>query len=74
MTPEQWLSRRVKESGIRQRFIVAKSGIDDFTENRFSFSLCGRRRIRVDEFLAVCRVIGANPMEYLDAKGEATSA
>ena len=63
MTPEQWLSKQIKEKGIKQRFIVENTGIPDFTEQRLSLSLTGRRGIKVDEFVAVCRVIGVNPLD-----------
>lgn len=61
MTPEQWLSDRIRESGMKQKFIAEKTGIPDFSAQKLSFALNGYRKIQVDEFLAVCAVIGISP-------------
>lgn len=63
MTPEQWIKEKIEEKGIKQSFIAEKSGIPGFTAQKLSFSLTGRRNIQVHEFIAVCRVIGVNPMD-----------
>ena len=60
MTPEQWLSKQIKEKGIKQVFISQKTGIP---ENALSASLCGRRHIKVAEFLAVCAVADIDPLK-----------
>ena len=74
MTPEQWLSAQIKEKGITQTHIAKKSGIPDFTAQKLSFSLTGRRKIQADEFIAVCRVIGVNPLDCpLPTEGEANA-
>ena len=68
MTPEQWLSDRIKEKGIKQRFIAERIGID---EQKLSFSMTGRRNLQIGEFLMACKVIGEDPLDYLSAKEEA---
>lgn len=71
MTPEQWLSTQIKEKGIKQTFIAEKAGIPDFTAQKLSFSLTGYRKMQVAEFLAVCRVIGVNPLDCpIPSEGE----
>lgn len=63
MTPEQWISERIKEKGIKQTFIAEKSGVPGFTTQKLSLSLTGRRNLQAYEFIAICRVIGVNPLE-----------
>lgn len=71
MTPEQWLSTQIKEKGIKQTFIAEKTGIPKFTTQKLSLSLTGRRNIQVHEFIAVCRVIGVNPLDCpIPSEGE----
>lgn len=62
MTPEQWLSEQIRSRGITQVFISRKTGIDP---NKICFSLNGRRKFKVQEFLAVCSVVGVNPLDWL---------
>jgi len=74
MTPEQWLSDRIKEKGMTQTFIAKKAGIPGFTEKKLSFTLTGRRKIQVEEFIAVCEIIGVSPFDYpLRKNGEANA-
>ena len=61
MTLEQWLSDKIKEKGIKQRFIAEKTGI---SEQKLSFSLTGRRNLLAEELLAICYVADINPFEY----------
>lgn len=62
MTPEQWLSEQINSKGIKQSFIAERAGVPKFTTQKLSLSLTGRRNIQVHEFIAVCRVIGVNPL------------
>lgn len=72
MTPEKWLSERVKESGLKQSFIACKTGI---SSQKLSASLTGRRRLRTEEFLAVCYVAGIKPEDYpVATRGAARNA
>ena len=61
MTPEQWLSRQIKEKGIKQTFIAEKTGIPD---KKLSATLTGRRHIKAEELIAICAVTGINPLDY----------
>ena len=67
MTPEQWVSTQIKDRGIKQKFIAEKAGID---QKKLSFSLTGRRRLTVGEFLAVCEAAEINPSKYPGNEGE----
>jgi transcriptional regulator with XRE-family HTH domain len=71
MTPEKWLSDKIKEKGIKQRFIAEKIGI---SEQAFSFSMTGRRNLQTEEFLAACDAIGEDPREYFSLKKEEAAA
>ena len=68
MTPEQWLSKQIKEKGIKQSFLANKVGV---TENKLSFCLTGRSPMRAALFLSLCDVIDINPMDYLKEKDNA---
>lgn len=74
MTPEKWLAEQIKKKGIKQRHIAENSGIPDFNEQKLSFSLNGNRKFQVEEFLAVCAVIGVNPLDCPTAKGDESDA
>lgn len=63
MTPEQWIAKQIKDHGIKQSFIVEKAGIPDFTVQKLSLSVTGRRNLRAHEFIGICRVIGVNPFD-----------
>ena len=75
MTPEQWLSEQIKEKGVKQSFIAENAGVKGFTSQKLSATLTGRRKIQVNEFIAVCHVIGLNPFDYPlpHAQGEANA-
>ena len=72
MTPEQWLSEQIKEKGVKQKYIAQKTGI---SSQKISASLSGRRKIKTDEFISVCVVVGINPLDYPipHAKGDANA-
>lgn len=72
MTPERWLSEQIKEKGIKQSFVAEKTGIP---YQKISASLTGHRKMKVDEYLSVCKVTGVNPFDYpvLRAEGEANA-
>ena len=61
MTLEQWLSDRIKEKGIKQRFIAEKTGIN---EQKISFSLTGKRNLLAEELIAICIIADIDPFEY----------
>lgn len=70
MTPEKWLSDKVAESGLKNYFIAEKIGMDP---KKLSATLNSHRKVNVDEFLGICKVLGINAMEYSPptAEGEA---
>ena len=69
MTPEQWISKQIKERGIKQSFLAGKIGV---AENKLSFYLTGRSRMTVVVFLNLCKELNINPLDCptVQAKGE----
>lgn len=61
MTPEQWLSKEIKDRGTKQRYIAEKTGIP---ERKLSAILTGRRRVQAGELISICNVVGINPLDY----------
>lgn len=71
MTPEQWIREKIEENGIKQSFIAEKCGVPGFTAQKLSFSVTGRRNLQAYEFIAICRVIGVNPLDCpIPSEGE----
>lgn len=68
MTPEQWLSKQIKERGIKQSFLAGKIGV---TEQKLSFCLTGRTRLTVPAFLQLCEALAIDPLDYLEEKAGA---
>ena len=60
MTVEEKMAAAVESSGMTIRAVSAKTGI---TYGRLVPSLKGRRELRADEFLALCRVLRLDPAE-----------
>lgn len=54
------ISAAVKDSGLKQKFIADEIGI---SESSFSSILAGKRRVDVDEFFSLCRVLKKKPDE-----------
>lgn len=72
MTPEAWIAEQIKKKGIKQKHIIVSCGLPDFSYQKLSASLNGKRNFKIEEFLAVCAVIGVNPLDCptTQAKGE----
>lgn len=60
MTVEEKMAAAVKSSGMTVMAVSAKTGI---SYGRLIPSLKGRRELRADEFLALCKVLRLNPAE-----------
>lgn len=68
MTPEKWLADKIKQSGLKVCFIADKVGMN---AKVLSAVINFHRKVKADEFLEICDVISANPLDYLaDAKGD----
>ena len=60
MTVEQKMAAAVENSGMTFKAVSAKTGI---SYGRLVPSLKGRRELRADEFLALCKVLRLDPVE-----------
>ncbi len=61
----------VTDSGLKQKFIAERIGV---TEPTFSAMLSGGRKIDVDEFFGLCRVLKKSPDELYNYKQRETRA
>lgn len=52
------IAAAVRESGIKQKVIAVRMGV---SEQALSAMLAGRRKIGVDEFYALCTILGVAP-------------
>ena len=68
MTPEKWLRDRIEERGIKQTFLADKIGI---SVGKLNYRLTGRTRMDVPVFLALCKELSLDPMDYLAEAGNA---
>lgn len=53
--PEMIIKRILEERGIQQKFVCEKIGIP---QQLFSYSLRGKRKMQVWEFIAICNLLG----------------
>lgn len=58
MTTEKKLDNYIQEKGIKIKYVAEKAGIK---YQRLQTSLNETRRLRIDEFLAVCSVLEVDP-------------
>lgn len=61
MTPELWIAEQIRKSGLKICFIAEKIGMDP---KILSAIINFHRKVRADEFVGLCKVIGANAMDY----------
>lgn len=58
MTTEKKLADYISVQGLKIKYVAEKAGIP---YQRLQSALNGGRKIKTDEFLAVCAVLGADP-------------
>lgn len=61
MELEKNLNAAIEEKGISIRSIAARTGIDEQLLYR---CLRGEQRLKADEFLAICKVVGLDPVDF----------
>ena len=65
MSPEKWLADKIKQSGLKICFIAEKIGMD---AKVLSAVINFHRKVKADEFLEICDVIGIDPTSYIAEK------
>ena len=70
MTPESWLAEKIKEKGLKQKYVADKANVPGLTRQKLSAVCSGRRHITVEEYIAVCKVIGVSEFDYPLQKAE----
>lgn len=58
MTPEQMISKAIKESGMTIATVSRRSGVE---YSKLQPSIRGRRELRADEYLAICSLLHLDP-------------
>ena len=64
MTPEKWIDEQIREKGMKKNFIVRRIKLRGFTSQKLSAICSGRRKIKVEEFISICAVLGISPFDY----------
>lgn len=59
MKPEQCIAKIIKEHGMTIKFVSNKTGIP---YAHLQTSLTGRREMRADEFIDICRFLDLDPL------------
>ena len=62
MTPERWIAEKIRESGLKICFIAPKVGMDPKVR---SAVINFHRKVKAEEFVLLCSVIGINAMDYV---------
>lgn len=63
MTPEKWLFSKLKEGGVTMQHVSSASGI---SYNVVFEASKGRRKLKVDEFCALCEAGRVSPIDYFE--------
>lgn len=53
----------IQQHGLKQRHIAARAGI---AEKTLSLILCGKRQLRADEFIGLCRALNLDLVDFID--------
>lgn len=61
MTMEEKLDAYISGHGMKIKFVAQKAGIP---YQRLQTSLNGTRKIKADEFIAVCETLGVDPLLF----------
>lgn len=70
MTPEKWIAAKIKERGLKIYFVAEKAGMN---AKNLSASLNSKRKLKVDEFLHVCKALSLDPDDYTREEGKANA-
>lgn len=60
------INNYLKNNGIKQTFLCKKTG---FTRHCISYSLTGKRKLSIDEYVKICKVLKV-PYEYFFNKSK----
>ncbi|HCA28868.1 MAG TPA: hypothetical protein DEP23_04510 [Ruminococcaceae bacterium] len=55
------ISKFVKDKGFQIKIIAQKTGL---SQNALYNSMSGKRKLRADEYLAICDFIGKDPKDF----------
>lgn len=64
MVVQSKVAQYLKEQGIKQSWLAQKTGL---TDNMISGILNGTRKMTADEFVRICKAIGKNPNDFMEA-------
>lgn len=64
MVVQSKVAQYLKEQGIKQSWLAQKTGL---TDNMISGILNGKRKMTADEFVRICKAIGKNPNDFMEA-------
>ena len=64
MVVQSKVAQYLEELGIKQSWLAQKTGL---TDNMISGILNGKRKMTADEFVRICKAIGKNPNDFMEA-------
>lgn len=64
MVVQSRVAQYLEEQGIKQSWLAQKTGL---TDNMISGILNGKRKMTADEFVRICKAIGKNPNDFMEA-------
>ena len=64
MVVQSKVAQYLEERGIKQSWLAQKTGL---TDNMISGILNGKRKMTADEFVRICKAIGKNPNDFMEA-------
>ncbi|MBQ1555295.1 MAG: helix-turn-helix transcriptional regulator [Clostridia bacterium] len=64
MVVQSKVAQYLEEQGIKQSWLAQKTGL---TDNMISGILNGKRKMTADEFVRICKAIGKNPNDFMEA-------
>lgn len=64
MVVQSKVAQYLEEHGIKQSWLAQETGL---TDNMISGILNGKRKMTADEFVRICKAIGKNPNDFMEA-------
>ena len=64
MVVQSKVAQYLEGQGIKQSWLAQKTGL---TDNMISGILNGKRKMTADEFVRICKAIGKNPNDFMEA-------
>ena len=61
MTPEQYIKREIKESGMTIKAVSRKTGI---SYSKLQPTVNGLRQFRTTDYLTICSLLGCDPRGF----------